>query len=61
MAEECGCDVIALGWSQELAAGRAAVVRETLERSSRPLLLVPVQSADSRDATARLGTAAGAR
>ena len=46
VAEECGCDVIALGWSQELAAGRAAVVRETLERSSHPLLLVPVRRAE---------------
>lgn len=43
VAEECDCDVIALGWSQELSGGRAPVVRETLERSSRPVLLVPVQ------------------
>jgi nucleotide-binding universal stress UspA family protein len=45
VAEECDCDLIALGWSQELSAGRAAVVRETLERSRRPLLLVPVRFA----------------
>ena len=43
VAEERNCDMIALGWSQELAGGRAPVVRETLERSSRPVLLVPVQ------------------
>jgi nucleotide-binding universal stress UspA family protein len=42
VAEERDCDMIALGWSQELAGGRAPVVRETLERSSRPVLLVPV-------------------
>jgi nucleotide-binding universal stress UspA family protein len=42
VAEQRDCDVIALGWSQELAAGRAPVVRETLERSRRPVLLVPV-------------------
>jgi nucleotide-binding universal stress UspA family protein len=42
VAEQRECDLIALGWSQELAAGRAAVVRETLERSRRPVLLVPV-------------------
>jgi len=45
LADELGCDLIALGWSQELEAGRAPVVRETLERSSRPVLLVPVRSA----------------
>jgi len=51
-AEECGCDLIALGWSQELSGGRAPVVREVLELSSRPVLLVPVRSAiDSRDTT----------
>ena len=37
------CDLIALGWSQELSPGRAPVIRETLERSSRPVLLVPVR------------------
>ena len=42
VAEQFDCDVIALGWSQELSTGRAPVVRETLERSRRPLLLVPV-------------------
>jgi nucleotide-binding universal stress UspA family protein len=43
VAEEHGCDLIALGWSRELSSGRAPVVRETLERSHRPVLLVPVQ------------------
>ena len=30
VAEETGCDLIALGWSQDLAAGRAGVVRAAL-------------------------------
>ena len=43
VAEECRCDLIALGWSRQLAPGRAPVVRETLERSHLPVLLVPVE------------------
>ena len=43
VAEECGCDLIALGWSQQLAPGRAPVVQETLQRSHLPVLLVPVE------------------
>jgi nucleotide-binding universal stress UspA family protein len=43
VAEQCGCDLIALGWSQELAPGRATVVRETLKRSRLPVLLTPVR------------------
>jgi nucleotide-binding universal stress UspA family protein len=43
VAETRDCDLIALVWSQELSAGRAPVVRETLERSRRPILLVPIQ------------------
>jgi|PersoiStandDraft_1058852.scaffolds.fasta_scaffold00586_2 nucleotide-binding universal stress UspA family protein len=49
VAEERDCDLIALGWSQELSGGRAPVVRETLARSRRPVLLVPVQPAAERD------------
>jgi nucleotide-binding universal stress UspA family protein len=41
-AEETEAHLIALGWSQELAAGRAPVVREVLERGRIPVLLVPV-------------------
>jgi nucleotide-binding universal stress UspA family protein len=36
-------DLIALGWSQELALGRAPVVRAALERAHVPVLLVPVR------------------
>jgi hypothetical protein len=43
VADDCGCDLVALGWSQELAEGRAPVVRGTLERSRLPILLVPVR------------------
>jgi hypothetical protein len=42
-AVEMGADLIALGWSQELAPGRAAVVREVLERGRIPVLLVPIR------------------
>ena len=43
VAEQCSCDLIALGWSQQLAPGRAPVVQETLQRSHLPVLLVPVE------------------
>ena len=43
VAEEWRVDLIALGWSQTLAQGRAAVVRATLERARVPVLLVPVR------------------
>jgi nucleotide-binding universal stress UspA family protein len=40
--DELDVDLIALGWSQTLATGRAPVVRELLERARRPVLLVPL-------------------
>jgi hypothetical protein len=43
VAEEHGCDVIVLGWTRNLSADRAPVVRETLSRATQPVLLVPVQ------------------
>jgi hypothetical protein len=46
-AHECGCDLIALGWSRELEAGRAPVVRAALERSRVPVLLVPATVTDA--------------
>lgn len=45
VAEERECDLIALGWSRELASDRAPVIRETLERSRQPVLLIPVHVA----------------
>ena len=44
-AEETESHLIALGWSQELASGRAPVIREVLERGRIPVLLVPVHLA----------------
>jgi nucleotide-binding universal stress UspA family protein len=43
VAEEAHCDLIALGWAQELSEGRAPVVRSALERSRVPVMLVPVR------------------
>jgi nucleotide-binding universal stress UspA family protein len=48
-------DLVALAWSQELAAGRAPVVRATLELSKLPVLLVPVAS--SSEAESPIGEA----
>lgn len=42
VADQTGCDVIALGWSQKLALGRAPIVRATLQRSCLPVILFPV-------------------
>lgn len=42
VAEEVRADIVALGWAQELEAGRAPVVRSVLTRGAVPLLLVPV-------------------
>ena len=43
-AARYGADLVALGWSQDLEAGRAAVVRATLEQSRVPVMLVPVRA-----------------
>jgi nucleotide-binding universal stress UspA family protein len=45
VAQETQCDLIALAWAQELAPGRARIVREALRRGSMPILLVPVTAA----------------
>jgi len=44
VAEAEEADVIALGWSQDLSPGRAAVVHAVLERACIPVLLVPVDA-----------------
>ncbi len=41
VAHETHADLIVLAWSQDLSAGRARVVSETLARSSIPVLLLP--------------------
>jgi nucleotide-binding universal stress UspA family protein len=38
-----GCDLVALGWRQDLARGRAAVVRRALSESPVPVLLTSVK------------------
>jgi nucleotide-binding universal stress UspA family protein len=43
VAEEVGADLIALGWSQDMSPGRAAVVRRCLAEARLPILLVPVE------------------
>jgi nucleotide-binding universal stress UspA family protein len=45
VARETDCDLIVLAWAQELAPGRAIIVRETLRRGRIPVLLVPVKAA----------------
>ena len=40
-ADDVDADLIALGWNQQLAPGRAQVVREALAHSTVPVLLVP--------------------
>jgi nucleotide-binding universal stress UspA family protein len=42
VAAEIEADLIALGWSQQLAPGRAAVVRAMLSSSVVPVLLIPL-------------------
>jgi nucleotide-binding universal stress UspA family protein len=43
VALETEADLMAMGWSQDLDAGHAAVVREALARSPVPILLLPVE------------------
>jgi nucleotide-binding universal stress UspA family protein len=42
VSEERGTDLIVLGWKRDLTEGRAAVVRNLLDRSSIPVLLYPI-------------------
>jgi nucleotide-binding universal stress UspA family protein len=44
VAQEAKCDVIALAWAQELAPGRARIVRDTLRHGTFPILFVPVKA-----------------
>jgi len=41
VAEETATDLIVLGWAQDLAPGRAMVVKRVVERSTVPVLLLP--------------------
>jgi nucleotide-binding universal stress UspA family protein len=49
VAEELDADIIALGWAQELEAGRALVVRAALAAAEIPIMLVPVHVAHEGD------------
>lgn len=56
VAEETDADLIALGWSQDLRPGHAAVVRAALERSAVPVLLTPAEGpVDLGDASLHAG------
>jgi nucleotide-binding universal stress UspA family protein len=44
VAKETHADLIVLGWSQDLGGGHAAVVREVLERSNIPAMLIPIRA-----------------
>jgi nucleotide-binding universal stress UspA family protein len=48
MAAEAEADLVALGWHQDLTPGRAAVVRQVLEWSRVPVLLLPVEDGQAR-------------
>lgn len=42
VADQTSADIVALGWAQELAEGRAPIVRAALTRAKLPVMLVPV-------------------
>jgi nucleotide-binding universal stress UspA family protein len=56
-----GCDLVALGWSQDLAGGRAAVVRRLLAESPVPVLLTPVAATPTAVGRSLEGAATHAR
>lgn len=56
-----GCDLVALGWAQNLGAGHAAVVRRMLEETPVPLLLTPVSRRQARATRRSIAPAEGAR
>jgi nucleotide-binding universal stress UspA family protein len=60
LADELDVDLIALGWNQELAPGRAVVVRAALERGGVPVMLIPAvaQSGDQPRGSELLGRGA---
>jgi nucleotide-binding universal stress UspA family protein len=48
VAEDESVDLIALGWNQQLAPGRAEVVRAVLERGALPIMLIPAAPPERR-------------
>jgi nucleotide-binding universal stress UspA family protein len=54
VANETNADLVAIGWAQRLAAGRAPIVRALLERGRTPVLLIPLRlSLESRSRSRR--------
>lgn len=47
MCHESDADLVVLSWSQDSSPGHAAVVKEVLERSRAPVLLLPVATVSS--------------
>lgn len=48
VASEIGADMILLGWSQRLGAGRAVVVQAALSSAALPVMLVPSRTSSGR-------------
>jgi F420-dependent methylenetetrahydromethanopterin dehydrogenase len=46
MCHESDADLVVLSWSQDSSPGHAAVVKEVLERSRAPVLLLPVAAGE---------------
>jgi hypothetical protein len=51
VADETAVDIIALGWTQQLAPGRAPIVRAALARAKVPVMLVPVDVPEDQPLT----------
>jgi len=49
VAAETGADLVAIGWAQELAEGRAPVVRAALTVGRVPVMLVPVETPNRKE------------
>ncbi len=58
VAASLGADLIALGWSQRLDAGRARTVRRAVAEAPVPVMLVPVHDDAGSDAAAPRGRSA---
>jgi nucleotide-binding universal stress UspA family protein len=43
VANEAHADLVAIGWAQRVATGRAPIVRALLERGRTPVLLIPLR------------------
>jgi nucleotide-binding universal stress UspA family protein len=57
VARDNAVDMVALGWSQHLEEGRAAVVRDLLAESPIPVLLVPIEPSAADSVISRIRAA----